>query len=335
MYKRKRIRNVSVDEMNEMLAYADKYWGIYFRQQEEGETLKGRAFIVEHQTRLELTMYYHGDATTFVCRLDGRQDPNSNLTGSLAYATAQKYYKVPKIEGDLKFSAKPLLWFNKKYQYQRLHAYYYDLNSAYATVLVNKIPDTTKAKYDTVVGKNEVGFLITGDMVHEGRLATWVFPLIDSPLKRFVEHWYDKKKNAKTPEDKFKAKNMLTYYVGYLQYVNPFLRSYIVQSCNELIESLMDDNTIICNTDCIVSTVPRNELTIGPELGQWKYEEGEIACIGHNYQWNNEIKYRGVPKGWFPDGYDILRDKIPSFGNLYEFSKEQMIIKEIEHEKNA
>ena len=334
MYKRKRIRNISVDEMNEKLAYAEQHWGIFYREKEEGESLRMKAFIVEHQTRLELTMYYEGEPTTFICRLDGTQDPNSNLTGGLAYATGQKYYKVPKVEGDLKFSAKPLLWYNKKYQYQRVHAYYYDLNSAYATVLVNKIPDTSAARYNGVVGKDEVGFLITGDMVHEGEYATWIFPLIESPLRRFVQHWYDKKKNAKTPEDKFKAKNMLTYYVGYLQYVNPFLRSYIVLSCNELIESLMNEDTIMCNTDCIVSSVPRN-LTIGPELGQWKFEEGEIACIGLNYQWNDEIKYRGVPRGWFKNGFDILRDEIPHFGNLYKFDKSQMKITEAKYEETT
>ena len=334
MYKRKRIRNISVDEMNKLLKYAQENWSVYFREQQEGETLRFRAFVVEHQTRLELSMYYEGDATTFICRLDGNQDPDTNLTGGLAFATGQKYYKVPRFQ-NLKFSAKPLLYYNKNYQYKRVHAYYYDLNSAYATVMVDKIPDTSHYKCNAVVGKGEIGFSLSGELVHEGEQATWVFQLIESPLRRFVQHWYDKKKNAKTPEDKFKAKNMLTYYVGYLQYVNPFLRSYIVQSCNELIEGLMDQNTVMCNTDCIVSTVPRNELTIGPELGQWKYEEGEIACIGFNYQWNYEVKYRGVPKGWFPNGFDILRDEIPHFGNIYIFDKEQMTIKETEHEKNT
>ena len=95
----------------------------------------------------------------------------------------------------------------------------------------------------------------------------------------------------------------------------------------------MDDNTLMSNTDSIVSLKPL-PLKIGKELGEWKFEEGAIAYVGNNYQWNDDMpKYRGVPRGWFKKGFDILKDKAPSFGNIYKLDKDKFKVIEIDYKE--
>ena len=139
---------------------------------------------------------------------------------------------------------------------------------------------------------------------------------MESPFKKFVNRWYEEKKNAKTKQQKAKAKGMLNYSVGYLQRVNPFLRSTIIYYANKMIKDLVDENTLYCNTDSLVSLVPRNDLNIGTNIGEFKVEhEGQFAFRGFNYQWDNSVSYRGIPKSWFKPGFDILVDNIPQIGN--------------------
>ena len=113
-----------------------------------------------------------------------------------------------------------------------------------------------------------------------------------------------------------------------LQIKNPWLRAWIVGSCNELISSLIDKDTLFWNTDSIVSRRPRPDLTIGDEIGEWKLEhEGEVAYWGNAYQWNQDKPtYRGVPKGDFPEGWDILVDDTPTHSNPYYFDYKEMKI---------
>ena len=104
----------------------------------------------------------------------------------------------------------------------------------------------------------------------------------------------------------------------------------------ESIEDLMDENTIYCNTDSIVSLVPRDDLEIGDDIGQFKEEDkGKMfAYKGFEYQWDLQAPtYRSVAKKWFPKGWDILKDPIPTQGNLVKFNPELCMLEEVSYEE--
>lgn len=333
MYKKK-IQAVTKDELNKILERLKDTSEIVYDSPDNREGVVGyRTFVVIKQSKVEVTTRVGGKVITYILRLDGEDATVSEVNGFEAWRIGQRYYKVPEMS-IRPFSAKPLLYYNKEYEKQRIHAYMYDINSAYATVMSEyRFPDTSVEPDSKKVGKDEIGFDGDGNLVHEGKFAYWVFPLMESPYKKFVEVWYNRKKNATTAKEKAKAKSVLNYYVGMLQKHNCFLRAYIVNSCSELVRSLMDDNTLMSNTDSIVSLKPL-PLKIGKELGEWKFEEGAIAYVGNNYQWNDDMpKYRGVPRGWFKKGFDILKDKAPSFGNIYKLDKDKFKVIEIDYKE--
>ena len=72
---------------------------------------------------------------------------------------------------------------------------------------------------------------------------------------------------------------------------------------------------------------PIESLKIGKGIGEWKIEhEGEFAFDGFNYQWDLEAPhFRGTSRNWFDDGWDILKDKLPKNGNIYEIKDYQLV----------
>ena len=322
MIKQNKIRYIEHDEMNKRLAYCKKYRGIKYGKKEDKRPIQLRAFIEDKMVEFCLT-YKSPDlgVCTFVMRKDGAET-TQKINGAEAYKTLSQYYKVPHISAP--FSASPFLWKNEKYEGTRQKAIGYDLNSSYSYAMIKDMPDTSVRPRVGRVKAGEIGFDIYGTPVFEGHYSNWVFPLMESPFKRFVERWFKAKSEAKTKEEKAKAKCMLNFSVGYLQKVNPFLRATIIYYANKMIESLIDENTLYCNTDSIVSLVPRNDLKLGTGLGEFKIEhQGNFAFVGYNYQWDDSISYRGIPKSWFKPGFDILTDKIPMGGNQYYYNKEK------------
>lgn len=75
------------------------------------------------------------------------------------------------------------------------------------------------------------------------------------------------------------------------------------------------------NTDSIISRVERKDLELGTEIGDWSLKHiDDFAYIGMTYQWGKEIPgWRGIPKAWFPDDFDILKDPAPERNNPYVF----------------
>lgn len=279
-------------------------------------------------TKLEITTrkytkyYPWGTPCTYI--FDLNNEDIFKQSGIDCFTAMSKAYKLPKATtynydrlnkfynnetGKYICTARPILNYNSKYEKQLLtDCYEYDLNSAYANTLLEKIPDLyhpifaewpTKVK----VGKNEVGFLLTEELpiVYNGS-ADIKFPLIDTPqkLKDFLIKWYNKKKTT-TGNEKLEAKAMLNLPIGYCQRYNPFLRSYVVNNCNYVIEQLIDDDTLFWNTDAIFSRKRRPELEIGTEIGQFKEIHCDTLCyVGNVYQINNEDPtYRGISKSWF------------------------------------
>lgn len=233
-------------------------------------------------------------------------------------------------------SAKPIVGFNPKWDKQEHNVVCYDLNSAYAAVLSNKIPDTYKMDYARIVKKGEIGFIFNIDLmlVQEGGYADIIMPLIDSPYKDFVNHWYNVKKTAtKGSKEKSIAKEILVITVGLWQKVNPFLRAYVVNSCNEFIESLMEgneDDICIWNTDAIyaIKHIPEIDALVGDGIGKFKIEyEGLFRQKGTVYQKVDlkETAYRGVINMSFTDNYNLLTDELPKLNLPYKIGSNYRI----------
>lgn len=249
---------------------------------------------------------------------------------------SNNYYKPNKIvstedkdgferskEGKIVNSARPILGYNKKFDKTEHNVVIYDLNSAYAEALTDKIIDTYNSREYGIVGENEVGFM-TNDcelrLRHEGDYADIIFPLIDSPYKEYARKYYEQKKTApKGSKERDLAKQILVITVGLFQNTNPYLRAYIVGRCNEKIEYFIrkyKNKICMWNTDAVYATEHIKELDdlCGEDIGQFKVEyEGLFRQKGLNYQKVDDCKttYRGVLKMLFKEGFNILTDDIP------------------------
>ncbi len=384
--KRKQVIT-SAKEINKMFSLID-YYGLSVIKIGNGQPYKSleswkivnniskvslsQYMIIElKDTKLEITTRYYNFGVPCTYIFDLNNDDIFTKSGLDCFKEFSKAYKVPKakeyniqrLEAYLNpesnkyvCSAKPILDYNKQYEKQLLtNCYEYDLNSAYANTLLDKIPDLNNpiiANWpDQIkVNKNEIGFILDDElsMAEAGNYADIKFKLIDTPkkLKDFLIKWYNKKKNS-TGNEKLEAKAMLNLPIGYCQRYNPFLRSYVVNSCNKLIKKLIDKNTLFWNTDAIFSKVRRPELEIGNEIGQFK----EIKCdtlvyVGNVYQINNEDPtYRGISKTWFKAfekeygrKYDLLKDYDKSISriNYYNLNWDELKleINEIWQEEN-
>ena len=238
-------------------------------------------------------------------------------------------------KGKIRASAKPIIGFNKKYDMTEHNVVVYDLNSAYAAALMDKIIDTYNMDYARVVKKNEVGFLMNDDLtlVEEGEYADYVFPLIESPYKAFAKKYYEQKKKApKGSKERDLAKQILVITVGQWQNHNPFLRAFVVNRCNKFIKYFVDkykDKVCLWNTDAVYCTehIPELDKLLGDDIGQFKVEyEGIFRQKGFNYQKGTETSYRGVMKCLFKEDYNILTDPIPVCNIPYRMNKETLMI---------
>lgn len=350
MFKKERIKYVNIDEMNEHLKFVQQYYNIFYGKKPNNKCFKKNAYIEDLQVRFRLT-YRKGTYTcTYECRKDDKE--KCNITGMEAYKTLKQYAHIPDLtrndhtnlykkelgwvdtDTERKFgcATRAVLDFNSKYEGKRVNAISYDLNSAYSYGMLQTMPDTSKlVGYMRNLEKGEIGFRLDSNnrltcITEVGRPCRYIFKEQESPFKRFVEVWYNKKKDApKGSLERQKAKDVLTYCVGYLQKKNPFIRCRIITYCNELITSLLDKDSLYWNTDSIVSLKPR-DFKVGDNVGEWKIEhQGLFAFKGMNYQWDYEKpSYRGVNKNWFKKGWDILKDPMPTEGNLYYFNKEKI-----------
>lgn len=337
MFQKCKIEMITPEEMNKHLEYCRDYRHIEFRNKNQSDTLgNNNAFLSDKMTRVEL-LYRKGkkDTVKYICSKN--EDDLTNETYALeSWRNLNKYYKVPLMDmNELGgFSASPYLWYNPKYENMRQEAWSYDINSAYAAAMLKDMPDTSKEYRTGYVEEGEIGFRVVpkfnddGDMAiattKVGTYCTYIFPLMKSPFVRFANRWYEEKKNG----DKAKAKAILVCAVGYLQNKNPFLRAAILTYANDYIRSFVDENTLMVNTDCVVSRVRRPDIEelMGPELGQFKNDHhGMYAYRGFTAQWDLEVPvWRGVPKIWFKEGFDILKDKRPIENNLWSLDKENL-----------
>lgn len=341
MFSKKNVEYCTLEEMNKHLKYCLEYRQIHFREKTDLESFRWNAYLVDRTRYIEITYRKASKRCTYKFDKLGNGEDHQMIDGIDAYRILSKYVKVPKLitnKDDAKFSAVPLLWYNEKYNKTRVNAICYDMNSAYANAMLHDIPDTSQPYEAKHVGPGEVGFSFDLDgrvcLKYKG-FAPYVFKTMPSPFKRFVEVYYERKRKAKTKQEKRKYKEVLNFCVGYLQGRNEFVRAFIVLTANNIIKSLMDENTIYCNTDSIVSLVERPDLKLGDGIGEWKVEHtGEFAYNGFNYQWNkDQPSVRGKSKEYFKDGWDILKDPLPDVSNKYELNYRTFQLEETDYAK--
>lgn len=321
--------SVDIEEFNKWIKYCEKNKVLVYREKTSEERVSLRAYLVIREVQMELTFKYGARVQTYITRLDG--EIANKPSGMFAWQQVNKFYKVPRAKflSKTQHSSSGFLYKNDKYEGQRLKdCIGYDINSSYTWAMIQPMPDTSvEPDIGRKVKKGEVGFDCNYNLVFEGHFANLVYPLIESPFKKFAKVWYDRKKNATTPEEKKKAKDVLNASIGYFQRTNPVLRTAILWYANERIKSLIDEDTLYCNTDSIISRTRRPDIeeNLGNELGQWKVEHyGDFAFKGYTYQWNlDKPTYRGICKSWFKEGWDLLKDPIPVENNIYYFDYEK------------
>lgn len=326
---------VDIKEFNKWLKYCEKNKVLVFGAKPSNQKVSLRAYLEIREVQVELTFKYGKRVQTYITRLDG--GTVSKPSGMFAWQQVNKFYKVPraKFPSKTQHSSSGFLYKNDKFEGIRLNnCYGYDINSSYTWAMIQDMPDTSKEPdIGRKVKKGEIGFDSNYNLIFEGHFANLVYPKMESPFKKFAEIWYEKKKNAKTKEDKKLAKDVLNASIGYFQRTNPILRTAIIWYANNRIKKLIDENTLYCNTDSIISKTRRLDIEkdLGTELGQWKIEHfGDFAFKGYTYQWNLETpSYRGISKSWFKENWDLLKDEIPSEGNTHYYNKEknQIVLK--------
>ena len=191
-------------------------------------------------------------------------------------------------------------YFDEFYVKQPLKCWSYDVNSAFAFAMLKPMPDTSQEpRYKSIVQKGEIGFNKFGGATTEvGIKCDYVFKLTDSPFKSYIIKYYNLKKNATDKELRAKYKDFLNIPTGMMQRKDIFVRNAIIYYSNQYIKSFIDENTVYCNVDCIVSLVPRYDIPIGDEIGQFKNEHicEDFKYIGTGmYQWGNDCHYKGIP----------------------------------------
>ena len=335
-------------EINSLLKEIRQRGGkIYFREfnKEIDMSLKNNCFIEDNMRFFYVTTKYKGLIATYIFdKLTGKKEEAESKcsTGMKGWMAMRRFlgkreFLIPNIvkESDLvdgknpwPFATGPILYANEKYNHSEHYAYDYDMNSAYALAMLGDIPDTRPLKTVHITNFNcgiaedkYICFDGYGNFVENGNFAAFRFERLKSPFVEFATYYYNQKKNAKTKKQRQWAKNILNHSVGYLQRINPFVRAAIVARANETMKALIDENTLYCNTDSIISLKPRLDLKIGKELGNWKLEnKGLFRYDGMNYQWAGELPaYRGIPTKWFSKDFNILTDELPICGNMFKF----------------
>ena len=204
---------------------------------------------------------------------------------------------------------------NEKYWGQELkEVYVYDKNKAYLShFLKGEYPDVAKGDLglgiveEGQIGYRTLGYKILG-LAKVGEIATVRFPKAHSELlvsfakKKGAEMTQLKRENKK--EELMIMKQAINASIGITRNHNPWFYAFVVGSVGDSMRELITEDTLLCNTDSIFSLVPREDLDIGDEIGQFKVEHSGVHMVyrGSNYVLYDDkktltLKQRGVIKG--------------------------------------
>lgn len=315
--------NVSLEEVSEMLkSYKELDIKYIVGKPVHDECVGSKVYIWESPTHLHIIDRYGkrtNKTTEYVFAYDGTLKADLPEPGR-CFAIMQKKCHILDLEGKYKdLSSSPLIW----HRYDSLDVDYaiaYDINKAYFNAMKNDMPDTSVKPRMGFVEANEIGFrmgktIICNDpdtntsvprialvMVKEGGYADYIFPKMPTMFTPYITHMLNKFKECEKivdEKERKEVKGIIKYSinasVGCIQNHNPFIRAAIVGYATQYIESLINDDTVYVNTDCIISTCKRDDIPIGNEIGQFKIEdEGVFHQQGANYCFEGgKISHRG------------------------------------------
>lgn len=325
---------VKPEKINQILRDAiSKNKFLFKRGKTEKDSMANCCYIHDGPVKITVTTEYQGQTFDFYTYKDGRDIWEGVKEGGECYRVLSRHYWKPQRHFEPDMSASPLIGCNPEYNNTRQTAWGYDLNSAYSAQILKGWIDEWSGPTPKIIEEDEIGFDANlSSLMNVGEFSLFVFKKCPPPegLVRFINHYYEIKKNPRDAAQKAEAKNMLNHTIGCLQNKNPFLRAYVIASCNDYIRNLLNEDSLLWNTDSIVSRTRRYDIeeNLGSEIGQWKLEhEGEFAYIGLTYQWNYETPtWRSVPKKWIPEHYDILDPNNPMIveTNVWTMDWEQL-----------
>lgn len=202
--------------------------------------------------------------------------------------------------------ASPLYYCNDKYLNKEISAISYDANKAYLSACSKPIFPIDEPKYwCNSLKAGEMGFNTATGKVYYGPFNGIVEYKCHYGYHKGLQTWAremaDKLNNAKNKLEKNNVKKQINACIGnlsnkhYPEKNNDLFRNIIVQYCTDRIQSLMDENTIFCNTDCIVSLKPRTDIPVSNNIGDFKIEHsGTFYYVDQvHYQWNDD-KINGI-----------------------------------------
>ena len=226
-------------------------------------------------------------------------------------------------------------YYREDTQNQLLHnVYIYDINSAFPAVFkYGKYPITDNELGGGIVEEDEVGFITNAEhqlkLVKPGGFALYRFKMgYSAKLQKWAWDNFNKKnlyKSQGKTKEAAELKLAINSALGVISNHNIFLRCYITDTLYQNMEALVDENTLIANTDSIISLVPRPDLEIGKGLGQFKveYENVDFIHEGNGYDVIDpvtKVKYksawRGRAKG-AQEGFDVL-SRMTTTGQTYQ-----------------
>lgn len=351
-WKHIRTKKISdVNEMNEILKEVSDICSTIFYNKFDSkvDNLKWNAYIEDDDYKIKVTYKPFKKAITYVFDKDGKYQTKTEPKNAVSQMS--RAYKIERVQEILNIdpvditAAVPLYYKNMKYDGKAVNAYEYDLSQAYAQMLRLPLPVTSSLKRNAKLVKGQIGFInINNDLLlieEEGIECDYVFDSMESPYIKWIDNLLNRIAKENNKNDKDDLKNVYRFAIGDLQNLNPFWRATIVGRCNNLVKSYMDENTIYCNTDSIVSTVRR--LDLENDKFNWKLKrENEVfkwqkgRC---NYQWNLEVPVMKGPLKRYVEYYNqvhnkpwnILTDSIPShLEHQYKLNRKTLQIEENE-----
>lgn len=168
------------------------------------------------------------------------------------------------------------------------HCYGYDMNSCYPYFMTKPLPYGNIIRENDFVQEGELGFswniTIKGDkslvMNLPGEYACYIFKTkIYQGFVDWANTEYSIKLNAKDTGYYDLIKKKYNAVIGNMKYHNIFIRIAVLEYAYKYMESLKDEHTIMQTVDSIVSSVPRPDLDIGDNLGQFKEEHKDEPFI--------------------------------------------------------
>lgn len=359
--KKKAVYCDTIEEFNRQMQIAGDICSIIFYEKYDStKPISTYGYLEETDKFYKLTYKLCKEKKTYIFDKNGEKHYEFNVAQVSSEMSRQaKIQKVSELLPNIEFdktpfkdgcigyrmsigSASPIRDANTKYINKETTAWEYDLSSAYGQFLKEQLPDLNTVQYNTEVKEGQVGFTTYGSTRHGfprlhmvtkvGVECEWVFDLMPSPYVDWVNRIFEQldieTDEKKREELKFKFRGN----VGQLQNTNPFWRCMIVEKCNRLIKSLLDDNSIYWSTDSIVSAVKRDDILKTPY--KWKIKHNELPFrlkTKTYYQWGNEIPMINGKQKLVIEYYNmihtakfnILVDNIPNeVGSKYVINKE-------------